>query len=199
MLKQRLFIGSATVVGLLITAMLIAAAIWPVINDVKTGETPEYPDIQPLYYTADPRRVFDESVASVEELERWEVVKSDVATRTIEATSTTRVFKFVDDVTITVQPVTEFVTRVDVHSRSRVGKGDFGQNARNITMFYGELEERLGAVRFNPEVPDKANNTSPQDATSQTAPAKTSTTSPPTPATTVTSPTPKNEGTATPP
>ena len=48
------------------------------------------------------------------------------------------------------------------------------------------LEERLGAVRFNPEVPDKANNTSPQDAASQTAPAKTST-SPPTPATTVTS------------
>jgi uncharacterized protein (DUF1499 family) len=197
LLKQRLFIGSATIVGLLITAMLVAASIWPVLNDVKTGETPEYPEIQPLYYTADPRRVFDESVSSVKELERWELVKSDVATRKIEATSTTRVFKFVDDVTITVQPVTEFVTRVDVHSRSRVGKGDFGQNARNIEAFYGELEERLGAVRFNPTRPDAAKNTSPSTdksgdggkQTSQTAPSPANTAAPPA----------ENTGTATPP
>ena len=168
--------AGAALVGLLITAMLVAAAIWPVINDVKTGETREYNDLQPLYYTADPARVFDESKGSVEAMERWEVVKSDVATRTIDATATSRVFGFADDVTVSVHPVTEFVTRVDVRSRSRVGKGDFGQNARNIKAFFEALDERLGAVRFDPS--QNSASASGASATSNTT-RKESTPAPP--------------------
>ena len=148
MSTQKLFVAAAVVVGLLITAMLVTAAIWPVINDVKTGATPEYPDVVPLYYTADIPRVFDESVASAETIERWKVTSTDQATRTIEAEATTRVFGFTDDITITISAATEFVTRVDVRSASRVGKGDFGQNARNIRVFFKALNQRLGSARY---------------------------------------------------
>lgn len=158
MLKRRLVITSAILVGLAITAILVAAATWPVINVVETGKTPEYPDIQPLYYSTDPQRVFDEAEAAAGALERWEVVEADVATRTIEAEATTRVFGLVDDVTIRVEPVTEFVTRVHVRSASRVGKGDFGQNARNIEAFFVELDGRLGAVRFDPAAQQRASD-----------------------------------------
>jgi uncharacterized protein (DUF1499 family) len=150
-MKRRLLIAAAVLVGLIVTGLLVAASIWPVINEVETGATPEYPDVQPQYYTTEPRRVFDEATAAVEEFEHWTLVSSDPAQWRIEAERETDVFGFIDDVTVTIEPVTEFVTRVNVRSASRVGKGDFGQNARNIEEFFGELDNRLGAVKFDPE------------------------------------------------
>lgn len=149
-MKRIAIYVAAAAAGLLIIGILVSASIWPVINDVETGKTPEYPEIQPQYYTADPARVFDESKAGVEALESWDVVEADVQTGTITATRTTGVFGFVDDVLVTVKPVTEFATQVNVRSSSRVGKGDFGQNARNIREFFTELDNRLGAVKFDP-------------------------------------------------
>lgn len=148
-MKRRILIGLAALVGLMITFVLVTASIWPVMNDVTTGETPAYPDVLPQYFSADPPRVYDEALGAVEGLDRWEVASEDRNDGVIEATRETAL-GFVDDVTITVEPQTEFVTIVNVHSRSRVGKGDFGQNARNIREFQAELDERLGAVRFDP-------------------------------------------------
>ncbi|QDG53320.1 DUF1499 domain-containing protein [Persicimonas caeni] len=150
-MKQKLLIALAVLVGVTVTGLLVAASIWPVINEVETGKTPEYPEVQPQYYTTDPQRVFEEAKAGVEELDGWTLVGEDAATYTLEAERETDVFGFIDDVTIRVEPVTEFVTRVNVRSASRVGKGDFGQNARNIEEFFVELDGRLGAVKFDPE------------------------------------------------
>lgn len=147
--KRRILTILAVITGLLVTGALVSASIWPTINDVTTGETPAYPDVLPQYFSADPKRVFDETVAAVEELERWSVVEANSDAGTLEAIRETRL-GFVDDITITVVPETEFVVRVGVRSRSRVGKGDFGQNARNIREFQAELDQRLGAVRFDP-------------------------------------------------
>lgn len=149
-MKRKVFQVIAIVIGLLITGTLIAASLWPVINIVETGQTPEYPEIQPHYYSADPQRVFDEAKASAQTMPRWTMEKADTSSNTVTATTQTKVLGFTDDVTIKVEPVTEFVTRVHVRSASRVGKGDFGQNARNITTFFTELDRRLGAVKFNP-------------------------------------------------
>jgi len=43
----------------------------------------------------------------------------------------TRVFRFADDIRLTLR-AEGAVVRVDAESRSRLGKGDFGQNRRNI-------------------------------------------------------------------
>jgi uncharacterized protein (DUF1499 family) len=150
-MKRRLLTIVGILAGLAVTGMLVAASIWPVINVVETGKTPEYPEVQPQYYTAEPQRVFEESRSSIEAMERWEVVSSQPANHVVKATHSTYVFGFVDDVTVWIEPVTEFVTRVRVRSASRIGKGDFGQNARNIQQFFGALDERLGAVKFDPE------------------------------------------------
>ena len=149
-MKRRLFIGFAILVGVVVTAMLVAASIWPVINDVRTGQTPEYPHIQPHYYTAKPRRIYDQAKGAVEKMARWKLKEADPAQMNLHATHRTAVFGFVDDVWVSIEPVTEFVTRVNVHSKSRIGKGDFGQNARNIRQFLAELDRRLGAVKFDP-------------------------------------------------
>jgi uncharacterized protein (DUF1499 family) len=150
-MKRLFFIVFAVVVGLTVTGVLVAASIWPVINEVETGKTAEYPEVQPQYYTTDPQRVFEEVRAGVEALDNWAVVSEDSAARMLEAERESSVFGFVDDVSVTVEPVTEFVTRVHVKSSSRVGKGDFGQNARNIQELFAELDDRLGAVKFDPD------------------------------------------------
>jgi uncharacterized protein (DUF1499 family) len=56
--------------------------------------------------------------------------------------ATTRWLRFKDDVTIRVRR-TGGRTVVSVRSRSRIGKLDFGQNARNIREFFEALNKRV--------------------------------------------------------
>ncbi len=150
-MKRKLLVSLGVTVGLIVTVLLVTASIWPVINEVETGKTPEYPNIRPQYYSAEPKRVFEAAQTRIESRERWKLVEADPQSWQIEATHETYVFGFVDDVTIWIEPVTDFVTRVRVRSASRVGKGDFGQNARNIRQFFEALDDRLGAVKFDPD------------------------------------------------
>ena len=154
-MKKIAYIVVGAVAVLLVSSMVITACVWPMINEVETGMTPEYPEIQPHYYSTSPDRIYEEALAAVDDLESWTVVSSESATFEIEAERTTRVFRFVDDVTIRVEPVTEFVSQVYVRSASRVGRSDLGQNARNIEEFFVELDQRLGAVKFEPGAPQE--------------------------------------------
>lgn len=56
--------------------------------------------------------------------------------------ATTRVFRFKDDVIITIGREGEGVV-VNVRSHSRIGKGDLGTNARRIRQFQAELAKRI--------------------------------------------------------
>jgi uncharacterized protein (DUF1499 family) len=73
---------------------------------------------------------------------RWTLVSSRSEQGEIRAEATTRLFRFVDDVVVR---VTEEGgrTAVNVRSASRVGRGDLGQNARNIRAFFLELDRQL--------------------------------------------------------
>jgi len=116
--------------------------MWPIINIVETGRTPEYPDILPRRVAAPPGRVFDAAMHTVNRLPRWSMVSYNEGTGQIRAEATTRLLRFVDDVTIRVEPDGDRAL-VHVRSASRVGKGDFGQNARNIRAFLSELDRQL--------------------------------------------------------
>ena len=143
---------AALAVGGLVAGALISAAIWPVINDVETGRTPEYPDLLEPCYQAEARRVFTELNASAESLENWSVteVQESGGERVLRAEARVPIFGFIDDVTARVELYTEFVACVRIRSASRIGKGDFGQNARNIRALIAALDERLGAARVDP-------------------------------------------------
>ncbi len=154
-MKRKIFHISLIVLGLIIAAVLAVSMIWPVLNVVETGKTAEYADVVPQYYSTDPQRVFDEVRGSVTDLNRWELIQDDRSALTVRAERSTRSLGFIDDIEIRVEPITEFATRVNVKSSSRVGKGDFGQNARNIEEFFVELNRRLGAVRFDPQAQEK--------------------------------------------
>lgn len=139
--KKLLLLG-AVLFALLLAGGLISSFIWPRINDVKTGETPEYPEIQPQHFNVPPYRAFDAALATARDL-GWEVLREDREGGEIDAIETTRILRFKDDITITIKPGNNNNCAVYVHSRSRVGKGDFGTNARRILRFQSELTKRL--------------------------------------------------------
>ncbi len=63
-----------------------------------------------------------------------EVVAAEEKEGRIEAVATTRWFGFKDDVVVRVSPAAGG-SRIDVRSKSRVGRSDVGANARRIERF----------------------------------------------------------------
>lgn len=115
---------------------------WPLINVAETGRTPEYPDLQPVRYPAPNFLVFEAALRAVSRLPRWRVTASRFEAGEICAEARTAVFRFVDDVTIRLEE-REGATVVHVRSASRIGRGDFGQNARNVRAFLAELDRQM--------------------------------------------------------
>lgn len=76
-------------------------------------------------------------------LRRWRMIESDDYEGIIHAEAQTFLWRYVDDVTITIRLDHDAQTRVDVHSRSRKGSADLGTNARRIGKFFRALDQRL--------------------------------------------------------
>lgn len=133
----------AIIVGIILLASspFLLGLIWPRINDVKTGATPEYADLQPQRFNQPVEQVFAAAL-EVSGAQGWEIRESKPEQGIIEAIATTRLFKFKDDVTITITREGS-ATVVNVRSKSRVGKGDLGTNARRIRAFQAELAKKL--------------------------------------------------------
>ena len=141
-IARKILLTGGLLFAVLLGGVLISSLLWPRINDVKTGETPEYPELQPQHFMVPAYRAFDAALATVQEF-GWEITREDRQAGEIEAVDRTLIFRFKDDVTITIKPGSGENCTVYVHSRSRVGKGDFGTNARRILRFQAELAKRL--------------------------------------------------------
>lgn len=107
--------------------------------DVAAQQQRAYPDIQPLVLRMDASQAFQRALAAVRDL-GWEEVGSDTMAGRIEAVDTTFWFGFKDDVVIRVREAAGGA-RVDVRSKSRVGRGDLGTNARRVRRFLTALRE----------------------------------------------------------
>ena len=68
---------------------------------------------------------------------------ADAGAGRIEASQTSRWFRFTDDIVIRVTPDGPG-SRVDMRSLSRQGRSDFGVNAARIGAYMGELKRRSG-------------------------------------------------------
>ncbi len=133
----------AIIIGIILLAgsPFLLGLIWPRINDVQTGATPQYADIQPQKFNQPIEKVFAAAL-EVSRAQGWEIRETKPEQGIIEAIATTRLFKFKDDVTITITN-DGTSTVVNVRSKSRIGKGDMGTNARRIRAFQAELVKKL--------------------------------------------------------
>lgn len=70
----------------------------------------------------------------------WETALVDEAAGTVEATETSRFFRFKDDVVLRVRPAPGGGSLVDMRSISRVGASDVGMNAKRVRAFLADLQ-----------------------------------------------------------
>jgi uncharacterized protein (DUF1499 family) len=98
-----------------------------------------FPDIKPLRLDMAPPAAFDRALATVRAM-NWEVVATDPSAGRIEATDTTALFGFKDDVVVRVRPDGNG-SRIDVRSLSRIGGGDLGTNAKRVRAYSRRLAE----------------------------------------------------------
>jgi uncharacterized protein (DUF1499 family) len=108
-------------------------------DSVAQVQREAYPDIQPLMMAMPVDSAFSLAVAAAKEM-GWEMVDQDRRQGRIEATATTPWMGFKDDVVIRVSSASG-ISRVDVRSKSRVGRGDVGANARRIRQYLQRLRE----------------------------------------------------------
>jgi uncharacterized protein (DUF1499 family) len=123
-------------------------AIAPLRKDVPNGldykpdlaalQKQGYPDIAPLVLPLPPLQVFGRAEQLVKTM-GWELVAAQPMELRLEATATTLLFGFKDDVVIRIRPEGPG-SRVDVRSVSRVGGSDFGTNAKRIRAFLTQLQ-----------------------------------------------------------
>lgn len=89
-----------------------------------------YPAVRPLVIASPPAEVFPRMLAAAEAM-GWEIVASDAASGRIEATATMPWWGFKDDIVVVMRPDGDG-TRIDVRSKSRLGRSDLGVNAARI-------------------------------------------------------------------
>ncbi len=110
-------------------------------EETATAQREAYPEIQSLLLSEDLQHVMDEAVMLVVN-RRWELVAINRQEGRIEATEKLAWFGFKDDVVLRFTE-TEEGTRVDMRSKSRIGRSDVGVNAKRIERFLNDLRDRF--------------------------------------------------------
>lgn len=89
-----------------------------------------YPDLGPIEVASLPKETLDRITTLVQSY-GWQLLERDDAAGRIEATDTSAIFGFVDDLIVRVRPKGGSSV-VDIRSKSREGRGDLGANAARI-------------------------------------------------------------------
>lgn len=108
-------------------------------GDVRSSQEEFYPEIQPLFLDEDLQDVMDRAVLIIYQ-NRWNLVAINRNDGRIEATEELPWFGFKDDIVLRFTKVDEG-TRVDMRSKSRIGRSDIGVNADRIESFFKDLSE----------------------------------------------------------
>lgn len=101
-----------------------------------------YPDLATLVLEDDPDAAYDRLRNALAGMDRLEITGEDRAAGRLEATQTSALFHFADDIVVRIRPFEDGGCRIDVRSKSRDGKGDLGVNAARIR----EILERVRAA-----------------------------------------------------
>jgi len=112
-------------------------------GEVTEQQLKAFPDIKPVIMKASPAQAFAAASAVVKSM-GWQVAAAESSEGRIEATDTTFWYGFKDDVVIRIRPEGTG-SRLDIRSKSRVGRSDIGTNAARIRKFVAALNEQLPA------------------------------------------------------
>ncbi len=134
--------------GLAVIAMVILSLMSQIenwkrdlsINYAALDSGADDPAMHPPIIAGTPADVAQRVLNWAEQTPRWAVESQMISDQQakIHLTRTTRIFRWVDDIHVEINQVDSGV-RVDAESQSRVGKGDLGQNPRNLRALVAAL------------------------------------------------------------
>lgn len=107
-------------------------------NELASLQVAAYPEVKTYVSDQASSDVFAKALRVVKDL-GWVLVSQDTRTGIIEATETTTLWAFKDDVVIRVSQLGD-KTAVDLRSVSRIGRSDLGVNAKRIKTFLEALK-----------------------------------------------------------
>lgn len=107
--------------------------------DFAAQQREGYPDLDSIVVRKSPAEALERAEQVVSDF-GWELVGRNDAARTLEASETSGIFRFVDDVVVRVTPASGG-TLVDIRSKSRVGRSDLGANAARIQRLAAAISE----------------------------------------------------------
>lgn len=112
-------------------------------NVAETRADASNPKLRGRAYSIAFAEVWAAALETVRGMPRWKVTASDAGKGTITAEARTVLWAFTDDVVIRISLDDKGMTRVDLRSSSRVGRGDLGVNGRRVARFLHALDARL--------------------------------------------------------
>ncbi len=107
----------------------------------ETIDGSPFPELRPRSYALPADELFGKVKSTIGGMPHWEIVESKDDVRQLHAVVTTPLFRFKDDVTVSVVPQPGGKPAVMVRSVSRVGQGDLGANTRHVMDLYDALEK----------------------------------------------------------
>ena len=106
--------------------------------EIASQQRQAYPTIVPYETSLAPDQLFNKAEKIASEF-GWEIAEAVPEEGRIEATDTTLLYGFKDDIVIRITP-TDQGSRLDIRSMSRVGQSDIGKNATRIQAFLEQLK-----------------------------------------------------------
>lgn len=106
-----------------------------------------YPEVQPIVVDLEPIQAYQVALRVAKDL-GWRIVDSNPpnlrvdGVAQIEAIARSPLFGFADDIAVRVRPLAS-QTRIDLRSVSRIGRHDFGSNARHFDRFAAAIQDAL--------------------------------------------------------
>jgi uncharacterized protein (DUF1499 family) len=100
-----------------------------------------YPDLTPFDTDAAREKVFESAKAAIAAM-GMTLVEANAAEGRLEASQTSLFYGFTDDMVVRIES-RPHGTRLDVRSKSRVGRSDLGQNAKRVRTFLQKLQAGL--------------------------------------------------------
>ena len=107
----------------------------------ETIEGSPFPELRPRSYTLPADELYGKVKQTIGGMPHWEIVETKDDARQLHAVVTTPLFRFKDDVTVSVVPQPGGKPAVTMRSVSRVGQGDLGANTRHVMDLYDALEK----------------------------------------------------------
>lgn len=136
-------------IALLVLLVVLAAQVEDWSRDLTTNVAATDPHardagLHPILSAASLDDLVDVVRRSAQGLPRWELgeLEQRRGRCTLRLRRTSALFRFVDDVTVVIEDQGDRRV-ISAESRSRLGKGDLGQNPRNLKALLGRVRELL--------------------------------------------------------